>query len=360
MHYEALLAAGGIAAIRGALIDDCALGKNLKRVGPIWLGLTERVHSLRPYGEFGDIRRMVARSAYAQLHYSPVLLAATIAGMVLTYLTPPLLALFGSGATQLAAAAAWGLMTLSFLPNLRFYRQSPLWALALPGIALAYMAFTLNSAYQHARGRAGYGRGAYRPTHRGCDDGGCRSAFRQGPSRREFSGRLVAHPIRAIARPSWRSTNSSASPTTSPIMRRCRRPRSSSCSIGWRTACTGKADERAGRRTAARRAGERTPFRRVTRRICSPRSAWTSTKLRYRDWDDLIHYCSYSAMPVGRFVLDVHGESRATWPATDALCAALQIINHLQDCAADYRNLDRVYIPQDALRPAWHQGRGAG
>jgi len=73
------------------------------------------------------------------------------------------------------------------------------------------------------------------------------------------------------------------------------------------------------------------------------------TKLRYRDWDDLIGYCTYSAMPVGRFVLDVHGESRATWPANDALCAALQIINHLQDCAADYRKLDRVYIPQDAL-----------
>jgi len=73
------------------------------------------------------------------------------------------------------------------------------------------------------------------------------------------------------------------------------------------------------------------------------------TKLRYRDWDDLIHYCSYSAMPVGRFVLDVHGESRSTWPANDALCAALQIINHLQDCGKDYRNLDRVYIPQDAL-----------
>jgi squalene synthase HpnC len=74
------------------------------------------------------------------------------------------------------------------------------------------------------------------------------------------------------------------------------------------------------------------------------------TKLRYGDWDDLIDYCRVSAMPVGRFVLDVHGESRATWPANDALCAALQIINHLQDCAADYRNLDRVYIPLDALR----------
>jgi squalene synthase HpnC len=71
------------------------------------------------------------------------------------------------------------------------------------------------------------------------------------------------------------------------------------------------------------------------------------TKLRYSDWDDLIHYCTYSAMPVGRFVLDVHGENRATWPASDALCAALQIINHLQDCGADYKNLDRVYLPLD-------------
>jgi hydroxysqualene synthase len=76
------------------------------------------------------------------------------------------------------------------------------------------------------------------------------------------------------------------------------------------------------------------------------------TKLRYRDWDDLIGYCAYSAMPVGRFVLDVHGESHAVWPASDALCAALQIINHLQDCRADYRDLNRVYVPLDALATA--------
>ncbi|MCX7280434.1 MAG: squalene synthase HpnC [Alphaproteobacteria bacterium] len=70
------------------------------------------------------------------------------------------------------------------------------------------------------------------------------------------------------------------------------------------------------------------------------------TKLRYRDWDDLIDYCRYSAMPVGRFVLDAHGESPDLWPANDALCAALQVINHLQDCAKDYRELNRVYIPE--------------
>jgi squalene synthase HpnC len=73
------------------------------------------------------------------------------------------------------------------------------------------------------------------------------------------------------------------------------------------------------------------------------------TKRRYRDWGELMHYCSYSAMPVGRFVLDVHGEPRSTWPASDALCSALQVINHMQDCAKDYRALDRVYLPLDAL-----------
>lgn len=73
------------------------------------------------------------------------------------------------------------------------------------------------------------------------------------------------------------------------------------------------------------------------------------TKLRYRDWADLMDYCRYSAAPVGRLVLDVHGESEATWPESDALCSALQVINHLQDCAQDFRRLDRVYIPLDAF-----------
>ena len=77
-----------------------------------------------------------------------------------------------------------------------------------------------------------------------------------------------------------------------------------------------------------------------------------ATKLRYRDWDDLMGYCRYSASPVGRQLLDLHGESRDTWPPSDALCSALQVLNHLQDCAADYRNLDRVYLPLDDLARA--------
>jgi hopene-associated glycosyltransferase HpnB len=156
---QALQAAGGIAAIRGALIDDCALGAALKRQGPVWLGLTERVASARPYERLEDIRRMVARSAYAQLNYSPLMLAGCILGMTLTYLAAPALALAGSGLAQALGGAAFALMIISYQSILRFYKRSPLWGLALPLIALAYMAFTLDSAYQHVRGRGGLWKG---------------------------------------------------------------------------------------------------------------------------------------------------------------------------------------------------------
>jgi hopene-associated glycosyltransferase HpnB len=159
VRRDALRAAGGIEAIRDALIDDCALGKKLKSVGPIWLGLTERVRSLRAYPAIEDIRRMVSRSAYDQLHYSPLLLAGTTAGMALTYLAPPFLVLFTSGLSQILGALTWAAMTLAFQPILRFYRLSPLWGPALPGIGCAYMIFTLDSAYQHLRGRGGLWKG---------------------------------------------------------------------------------------------------------------------------------------------------------------------------------------------------------
>jgi len=156
---QALAAAGGIAAIRGALIDDCALGAALKKQGPVWLGLTERVTSARPYERIEDIRRMVARSAYAQLGYSPLMLMGCILGMALTYLAAPVLAFAASGLAQALGAATYALMIVSYQPIVRFYRRSPLWGLALPLIALAYMAFTLDSAYQHVRGRGGLWKG---------------------------------------------------------------------------------------------------------------------------------------------------------------------------------------------------------
>jgi hopene-associated glycosyltransferase HpnB len=159
VRRAALAAAGGVGSIRGALIDDCALAARLKREGPVWLGLTERVRSLRPYPAFADIRRMVARSAYAQLRFSPWLLGATVAGLSLAYLAAPLLALFGPAPARWAGAAAWALMAVAFMPTVRFYRLSPLWAPCLPAIAAVYLAFTLDSALQHARGRGGLWKG---------------------------------------------------------------------------------------------------------------------------------------------------------------------------------------------------------
>jgi hopene-associated glycosyltransferase HpnB len=163
VRRDALAAAGGLASIRGALIDDCALAKLLKAHGPIALALTDRAHSVRAYPAFGDIRRMVARTAYAQLHYSPLLLIGTVLGLALTYLAPVALTLFGVGFAEFAGLFAWALMATAFRPILRFYGmagwRSWLWAAALPAIAAIYMAFTLDSAYQHARGRGGMWKG---------------------------------------------------------------------------------------------------------------------------------------------------------------------------------------------------------
>lgn len=159
VRRDALHKAGGIESIRNALIDDCALGSKLKSVGRIWLGLTERVLSLRAYPQVSDIRRMVSRSAYHQLRYSPLLLAGTAAGMGLTYLAPPFLVIFGTGLSQILGVLSWATMALAFQPTLKFYRISPLWGIALPAIGCAYLIFTLDSAYQHLRGRGGLWKG---------------------------------------------------------------------------------------------------------------------------------------------------------------------------------------------------------
>ena len=159
VRTEALRAAGGIDVIRDALIDDCALASAMKQQGPIWLGLTDRVVSIRPYTTWGDIRRMVARSAYAQLHYSPLQLVGCVAGLMLTYLLPPVMALFATGWAQIFGILAWALMAISFQPILRFYRLSPLWGLALPAITFLFMLYTLDSAYQYAAGKGGAWKG---------------------------------------------------------------------------------------------------------------------------------------------------------------------------------------------------------
>jgi len=155
---DALKQAGGVESIRSALIDDCSLARRMKAVGPIWLGLTERVRSIRRY-DWVEAKRMIARSAFAQLNYSPWLLAAVTLGLALTFLAAPMLALFGEGVVRLVGMAAWLLMAISFQPMLRFYRLSPLWGLALPAIAFAYMLYTLESAYRYWRGQGGIWKG---------------------------------------------------------------------------------------------------------------------------------------------------------------------------------------------------------
>jgi hopene-associated glycosyltransferase HpnB len=159
VRRDVLNNAGGMASIRAALIDDCALAKILKSHGPIWIGLTDRVHSIRAYPAIEDIRRMVSRTAYAQLRYSPLLLAGTVLGLAITYLAPVALTLLASGLAQFLGLFTWLLMAFAFRPTLRFYGLSSLWGLALPAIAAIYMAFTLDSAYQHARGRGGMWKG---------------------------------------------------------------------------------------------------------------------------------------------------------------------------------------------------------
>jgi hopene-associated glycosyltransferase HpnB len=159
VRRDALVQAGGMAAIRDALIDDCTLAKKLKAQGRIWIGLTQNVSSIRGYPALADIRHMVSRTAYAQLRYSPLVLAGTVIGLALTFIAPVVLALFATGAARFLGLAAWLLMALALQPALRFYRVSPLWGAALPAIAAIYMAFTVDSAYQHWRGRSGMWKG---------------------------------------------------------------------------------------------------------------------------------------------------------------------------------------------------------
>jgi hopene-associated glycosyltransferase HpnB len=155
---EALVRAGGIAAIKSEIIDDCALGRLMKRQGPIWLGLTRRSVSLRLYPHIADIRDMIARSAYAQLDYSPLVLLGTMLGMALLYVAP-LAGLFAGGLAAPFGALAWAAMTVAFQPMLAFYRRSPFWGLALPVIGVFYAAFTIYSAVQVWRGRGGMWKG---------------------------------------------------------------------------------------------------------------------------------------------------------------------------------------------------------
>jgi hopene-associated glycosyltransferase HpnB len=160
LRTHTLERSGGLAAIRSALIDDCALARLIKASGGrVWLGLTRTARSLRPYGSFAEIGTMISRSAFHQLRHSYGLLALTLLGLLVTYVAPPLLLFAGTPASRALGALAWVLMSVAYWPMVRFYRVSPLWSLALPLIALFYAAATLHSALQYARGRGGRWKG---------------------------------------------------------------------------------------------------------------------------------------------------------------------------------------------------------
>lgn len=152
IRRTALQRIGGIEAIRGALIDDVTLAQAVKRGGAVYLGHSRLATSIRPYPHFRDIQGMISRTAFTQLRYSGGLLAVALLGLTLVWWVPLLEAVFGRGAARWCGLAAFALGAVSFLPTLKRYGQSAAWALALPLIALFYMAATLDSALTHWRG----------------------------------------------------------------------------------------------------------------------------------------------------------------------------------------------------------------
>ncbi len=153
VRRRALLRIGGIESMRGALIDDVALAAAVKKGGRIWLGHADLARSVRPYPAVGDIWRMITRTAFVQLRYSLLLLAGTTVAMAVIWLAPPALVLFGQGAAFWLGLAAWLMLTASYLPTLRRFGRSFLWALLLPLVGLFYMAATVGSAANHYLGR---------------------------------------------------------------------------------------------------------------------------------------------------------------------------------------------------------------
>ncbi len=147
---------GGIESIRGEIIDDCALARAVKRTGGrIWLAASHETISIRAYPTFADIRAMIARTAFAQLRHSSLLLVLTLLGMAVIYLAPPLLLLSGKPLAAIFGLAAWILMMIAYAPALKFYGRSVAWAPLLPAVALFYMSATIDSALAYWSGRGG-------------------------------------------------------------------------------------------------------------------------------------------------------------------------------------------------------------
>ena len=350
VRREALHAAGGLEAVRGALIDDCALGALMKGQGPIWLGLTESVDSLRAYSTFAEFRRMVSRSAFAELRYSPLRLAGAIGGMALVYLAPPLFAIFARGGAQVGRRGRLGDDGDCACADVATIRAPRDWRLRLAG-------HRRRLCRLHLRFRATILAGARRLLERSIPSADAGDGARVTTVKEALSGK--GHRDENFPVASWLLSEQ----RRGPIMAFYRFVRAADDVADHPTLppetklelLDDLDDALTGRGAPA---DEAEPLRlELAKTGLSPKHALDllkafrldARKNRYANWSELMDYCALSAAPVGRFVLDVHEEDPSMWPASDALCSALQIINHLQDCAEDYRRLDRVYLPLDTL-----------
>ncbi len=300
------------------------------------------MHSIRGYPAVADIRQMVSRTAYAQLRYSPLLLAGTVLGLALTYLAPVAFALFaGRAPAQFLGMAAWLLMAVAFQPMLRLLPPVPAVG---PGVAGdcgdlygVHHRFRLSACARARRHVEGPRAGQYFGIAMNEITSATR-ALASGKGHRKENFPVASWLIDRRHRPAIlafynfvRMADDIADHATLPAARGLL------CSIAWKPGSSGKsADDAAAARLRAQLAERNLSTKHAQDLLAAFKL--DVTKLRYRDWDELIGYCSLSAMPVGRFVCDVHGKSRAIWPANDALCAALQIINHLQDCRTTIRS----------------------
>ena len=342
VRRQAVEAAGGLAAIRGEIIDDCALGRLMKHQGPIWLGLTKRAQSLRPYAGLGEIAAMVARSAYAQLGHSPLMLAGTVVGMAIVYAGRAALDAVWTRTGEMAGpggldhhgpglpADPAALSPVGSVGRGPAVGGHALWRLhALVGCS--HVARPRWAMERQAAGSAGVSELSSGKGHK--DE--------NFPVASVLIARRHRPAVMAFYRVARMADDIADHPTAPPEEKLARLAAIERTLTGQDEAVTTAAELRAVMTAKAISPQHMLDLLEAFRRDV--------VKTRYADWAELMDYCRYSAAPVGRYVLEVHGEGPATWPASDALCAALQVINHLQDCGDDYCELDRVYVPLDAL-----------
>jgi farnesyl-diphosphate farnesyltransferase len=332
------------------LIDDCTLAQRIKRVGGrISLDLADETYSSRGYAGFEDLWMMIARSAYTQLNCSPLLLAGTCVAMVIGFLVPPVVALSGGHAARLALTA-WAEMTIAFAPMLVYYRRPLIWAPFLPITALFYLAATVDSARRHWRGQGGAWKGRLQASSSNSDTeySTAEHASGKGAGDENFPvGSLLIPPhLRHHVHCFYRFARNADDVADAADLAPIEKLRRLDCMAA---ALDGASGDEAPSASSMRQSLLETGIDPTHCHELLAAFRQDAQKTRYADWQELMDYCRLSAAPVGRYLLDLHGEAKDTWPASDALCAALQVINHLQDCAADYRQLDRVYLPGDWL-----------